>query len=486
MKLHTSLDHLGSVIVGHRIGGQTVPGEERLELADPARVARLTGSPDGGQDWIDEAVAVARAALNGQWRATKPVERGRLLTAISRAIAANEDRIAAIETLCMGKPLKQARGDVRTAARFFEYYAGVADKIEGETIPLGQGMLAWTELEPVGVNAQIVPWNAPLAMLARGLAPALAAGCTVVAKPAETTPLSALILSDICTAAGLPDGVLNIVLGGRDTGAALSGNADVDHVTFTGSVAAGKKVMASASQHLASVTLELGGKSPLVVLRDADLDRAADGVVRGIFWNAGQICAASARLIVEAPVAEPLLDKVVERAKRLTLGHGLDDPDLGPLASKAQFHRVGDALVQAERDGDTVLLGGKPAEVTDLPGYFYPPTILRTRPDSQASRREIFGPVLAVSEVPDAAAATELANDCDYGLVGGIYTRDMDRALAFARALNVSQVFVNGYLAGGVETPVGGRKDSGFGREKGLRGLQAYLSTKCTTVTFSE
>ena len=392
-----------------------------------------------------------------------------------------QERFAVVETLNMGKPLRQARGDVSGAARFFEYYAGMADKLQGETIPLGPGMMAWTEREPVGVTAQIVPWNGPLGMLARGLAPSLAAGCTAVIKPAETTPLTAVMLADLLTEEGLPAGVVNVVLGPGTTGAALAAHPGVDHITFTGSVATGKAVMAAASSHLATVTLELGGKSPVVVLDDADLDAAAEGVVRGIITNAGQICAAGARLIVDRQVASALIDRVVARLAALSLGHGLEDPDIGPLASEIQHRRVQTAVEQAVAQGDRIVWGGgRP----DRAGYFMNPAVLSTTPGSRLAQEEVFGPVLAVLEVDDPADALRVANDSRYGLVAGIYSRSIDRALAFARAAEVGQVFVNRFLSGGVETPVGGVKNSGFGREKGLRGLDAYLRTKCTTVAF--
>lgn len=472
-----------NVPLGHRIGGSVVSAPGGRELIDPGRAESFAEAPDGGDPEIDAAIAAAQGALSGPWGRTKPVERARLLYAVAGRLSAEQDRFALVETLNMGKPLRQARGDVATAARFFEYYAGIADKLEGETIPLGRGMMAWTEREPVGVTAQIIPWNAPLAMLARGLAPSLAAGCTAVIKPAETTPLTALMLADLLAAAGLPAGVVNVVLGPGATGAALAAHPHVNHITFTGSVVTGKAVMAAAATHLATVTLELGGKSPVVVLDDADLDAAAEGVVRGIVTNAGQICAAGARVIADRRIAAALLERVSARLSPLSLGHGLEDPDIGPLASATQRNRVLSAVERAVAAGDRILCGG---EAEHGPGYFLRPVILSTTPDSPLAQDEVFGPVLAVLEVDDPAQALRVANNSAYGLVAGIYSRSIDRALAFARKAEVGQVFVNRFLAGGVETPVGGVKNSGFGREKGLRGLDAYLRTKCTTVIFDE
>lgn len=478
------MEAVASVVLTHRIGRRGVGAGSDRALIDPGRALAFATVPDGGPDEVDAAVIAAGAALAGPWRRMKPADRGRLLMAASQRLIAEQDRFALVETLNMGKPLRQARADVATAARFFEYYAGMADKLEGETIPLGPGMMAWTEREPVGVTAQIVPWNAPLAMLVRGLAPALAAGCTVVAKPAETTPLTALMLADLLQEVGLPDGVLNVVLGAGDVvGAALAAHPGVDHITFTGSVATGKAVMVAAASHLATVTLELGGKSPVVVLDDADLDAAAEGIARGIFTNAGQVCSAAARLVVDRRISDALLERLIRRAGALALGHGLSDPDMGPLASEIQLKRVNDAVQRATAAGDSVLAGGARASGS---GYFFQPTIMATKPDSPLAQEEIFGPVLTVLEVDDPAEALRVANNSRYGLVAGIYSSNIDRALAFARSVEAGQVFVNRFLAGGVETPVGGVKDSGIGREKGLRGLDAYLRVKCTTVAFDE
>ncbi|MBJ3784980.1 aldehyde dehydrogenase family protein [Devosia sediminis] len=483
MILEQALVAARAVALTHRIGGEALPAPATRVLIDPRRAEPFAEAPDAAVADVEAAVAAARSALAGPWRRMKPVDRGRLLSAVAKRLLEEQDRFAMVETLNMGKPLRQARGDVSGAVRFFEYYAGMADKLQGETIPLGPGMMAWTEREPVGVTAQIVPWNGPLGMLARGLAPALAAGCTAVVKPAETTPLTAVMLADLLTEVGLPPGVVNVVLGPGTTGAALAAHPGINHITFTGSVATGKAVMAAAATHLASVTLELGGKSPVVVLDDADLDAAAEGVVRGITTNAGQVCAAGSRLIVDRRVASALIDRVVARIGTLSLGHGLEDPDIGPLASEIQHRRVLGAVGHAVAHGDHILWGG---ERPDRAGYFVNPAVLSTTPSSPLAQEEVFGPVLAVLEVDDPAHALRVANDSRYGLVAGIYSRNIDRALAFARAAEVGQVFVNRYLSGGVETPVGGVKNSGFGREKGLRGLDAYLRTKCTTVAFDE
>jgi acyl-CoA reductase-like NAD-dependent aldehyde dehydrogenase len=456
-------------------------------IEDPGTAEALGEIRDSTTADVDAAVAAAERALRGPWRRTSPAERGRLLSAASGLLAARADHFALVECLNVGKPLNQARKDVATAVRFLEYYAGAADKLEGETIPLAHDLMAAVMLEPAGVTAHVVPWNAPLAMLVRGLAPALAAGCTAVVKPAEATPCSALMIARLLAEAGLPDGVLEIVTGaGPDIGAALTRHAGVDHVTFTGSVETGRTVMAAAASHLATVTLELGGKSPLVVLADADIEAAVTGIMRGIFTNAGQICAASSRLIVQEGLADRLLERLVERTRGLRIGYGLDDPDLGPLISASQRAAVVAAVDRARQEGGEIVVGGGMAEVDGCPGHFYLPTIVRASPDSALAQEEVFGPVLSVMTASDLDEAIEVANNSRYGLVAGIYTRSIDKALRFSRDVEASQVFLNRYLAGGVETPVGGMRDSGIGREKGLRGLSNYLRTKCTTFPICE
>ncbi|WP_306120688.1 MULTISPECIES: aldehyde dehydrogenase family protein [unclassified Roseitalea] len=483
-KARSVIDDLES---GHRIGGAVVAGRgPARRIEDPGTLNAIGEVADATADDVDRAVVAARAALGGAWRTARPVQRSRILANAARRLAESADRFALVESLNVGKPLRQARSDVATAARFLEYYAGAADKLEGETIPLAHDRYALVQREPVGVTAHIVPWNAPLTMLVRGVAPALAAGCTAVVKPAEATPFSALMFADLMAEAGLPAGVVNVVTGcGPQAGAALASHSQVDHVTFTGSVETGKAVMAMAAMHLATVTLELGGKSPLVVLEDGELDSAVDGIMRGIFTNAGQICAASSRLIVQDSVLDAVLERLVEGSAALSIGYGLNDPDIGPLISARQLDGVADAVGRARAEGAQVILGGSAAAVDGYRGHFFKPTIALVAPDSDLAQREIFGPVLAVMSVRDLDEAIAVANNSRYGLVAGVYTRDIASAMRFARDVEAGQVFVNRYLAGGVETPVGGVKNSGIGREKGLRGLDAYLRAKCTTMSWT-
>jgi len=430
---------------------------------------------------VDNAVLAASKALNGEWRRMMPAARGRILANAAAMLRAKAERFAVAETLDSGKRLIEARGDVAGAARAFEYYAGACDKMQGDNIPLGPDHLAYTMLEPVGVAAQIVPWNYPISTLARGVAPALAAGNCVVAKPAEQTPMTALMLAELLHAAGLPEGVFNVVTGtGKDAGAPLVAHPGIDHITFTGSVATGQSVMRAAAANVTRLVLELGGKSPLIVLDDADLDAAIEGVLGGIYENAGQICSAASRLIVDRRVHATLLERLVARIAKMKLGHGLRDADMGPLISPEQRARVAGFVDRARARGVSVACGGRAvADPETGRGWFYEPTILDAlKPDDEAVTEEIFGPVLAVQIADDADHAVSLANGTRYALAAGIYTRGFTRAHRLAAAIDAGQIYINEYFAGGIETPFGGNRHSGFGREKGLEALRSYAKLK--------
>ena len=468
------------------IGGERVEAicGERFATLDPATGAAFAEVPAGGPEDVDRAVASAKKALKGPWLKTSPAERGRILTRAAALIRRDKDKLARIETLDCGKPLRESLGDMESAAGYFEYYAGMADKLQGDTIPLGQDFISFTLHEPVGVTAHIIPWTYPLVTTARGVAPALAAGNTAVVKPAEQTPLTALMLADILAEAGLPAGVYNVVTGfGPEAGAPLTAHPDVAHVTFTGSVPTGKAVMKAAADHVASVTLELGGKSPVVVLADADLDAAVEGTLKAIYTNAGQVCSAGSRLVVERRLHNVMMERLVARAEKLVLGHGLDDAPLGPLVSDKQLRRVSDLVAAARKRGVTVATGGKPAAVPGLEGgYFFAPTIFDdVKTTDDVAQEEIFGPVLTVQIVDSPEEAVAIGNSTRYGLVAGIYTADIGKALRFARDIDAGQVFINQYFAGGISTPFGGVKNSGFGREKGLAALNSYFRVKCIT-----
>ena len=467
----------------HYIDGRYVPAARGRTMAsfDPGRGAAFAQFAAGDADDVDAAVRAARTALSGSWRRTTPAERGRILHRAAASIRAQADRLAVVEALDSGKTLSEARGDVAGAARTFEYYAGACDKLQGDTIPLDAGHLAYTVLEPVGVCAQIVPWNYPISTTARGLAPALAAGCTVVVKPAETTPLTALMLADLLTQAGLPAGACNVVTGtGPDAGAPLVAHGGVDHVTFTGSVATGIGVMQSAATHVASVVLELGGKSPAVVFADCDVEATLDSVFGAIYENAGQICSAGSRLVIARAIHDQFVARLARRAQALTLGHGLRDPGLGPVNSAAQQQRIDGHVRRARERGVQVVTGGRACtDPATGQGWFYEPTILDAVPAAdEAVQAEIFGPVLTVQVFDDADEALALANGTDYALVAGVFTRDFATAHRFARDLDAGQVYINEYFAGGIEVPFGGNRRSGFGREKGLEGLRSYCRIK--------
>jgi aldehyde dehydrogenase (NAD+) len=468
------------------IGGEHVEalGCRRIETVDPATGKVFADFPAADANDVERAVSNSKQALRGEWRKMTPVMRGRVLNRAAALIRRDAERLAGIETLDSGKPLGESRGDVETAATYFEYYAGIADKLQGDTIPLGPDYISLTLHEPVGVTAHIIPWNFPLVTTARGVAPALAVGNTAVVKPATHTPLTAMALAYLLKEAGVPDGVYNVVTGrGSEIGDALTGHPDVAHVTFTGSVQTGIDVMKKAAERVTSVTLELGGKSPVVVLADADLDAAVEGTLKAIYLNAGQVCSAGSRLVIDRKVHAAMMEKLVVRTEALTIGHGLTAPQLGPLISHDHRKLVAGYVDGARKRGIKVLTGGRNAQVVGCEdGYFYAPTIL----DDVASQdtviqEEIFGPVLCVQLVDSPEEAIAIANNTPFGLCAGIYTKDITRAFHFARDIEAGQVFINQYFAGGVPTPFGGTKLSGFGREKGLAALASYFQVKCIT-----
>lgn len=476
----------GALPEGMYIGGEFVEatGGQRIETIDPGTGRSFADFPAGRTEDVDRAVVGSRRALGGPWRQVTPAQRGAILSRAAALIRRDAQRLSLIETLDSGKPLAESRGDIETAAAYFAYYAGIADKLQGDTIPLGPDYISMTLHEPVGVTAHVIPWNFPLVTTARGVAPALAAGNTAVVKPATQTPLTAMALGPLLREAGLPDGVYNVVTGrGSDIGDALTGHPGVDHVTFTGSVPTGIGVMKTAADRVSSVTLELGGKSPVVVFADADLDAAVEGTLKAIYLNAGQVCSAGSRLIVERPVHAAMMERLVKRTAALRVGHGLTEPAMGPLIAAGHRRLVAGYVDDARRRGIAVVAGGREVEVEGCAGgYYYAPTILDDVPAAdRVVQEEIFGPVLSVQVVDSPEEAIAAANGTPFGLCAGIYTRDVTRALRFARDVEAGQVFINQYFAGGVATPFGGTKLSGFGREKGLAALASYIQVKCIT-----
>lgn len=450
-----------------------------FETVDPATEEVVAMVARGNAADIDQAVAAARTAVSGPWRTLKPKERARLLFDLARAIERDADDFAHLETVDSGKPIQLSKKEVLSTARYFEFYAGAADKIHGEQIPLGPDYVDFTIREPRGVTAHIVPWNMPLNMIGRSVAPALAAGNTAVVKPAEQTPLTALKLADLFQELGFPPGVYNVVTGyGHEAGAALSRHPDIDSMTFTGSVETGRLIMHAAAEQIKPVVLELGGKSPHIVFADADLDTAVAEAAKGIYANCGQICSAGSRLVIEAKIKQPFLEKLAAHANRIKVGPGLSGPDMGPLVSAEQYGRVLNYIEIGQLEGAQVIAGGgRPSQLER--GYFVAPTIFNeVQPEMRIAQEEIFGPVLSVIGFEDEEEALHIANGVPYGLVAGIFTNDINRALRLATRINAGQIYVNEYYAGGEETPFGGYKQSGFGREKGLEALLNYTQVK--------
>ena len=469
-------------MIGHWIDGREVPSVDGRSFAsiDPATEAPIADVARGGEIEIDRACRAAQAALQGPWGRLAPVERGALLFRLAELILAARDELAALESQDVGKPLREARGDIDGVVATLRYNAGAADKIEGTTIPLGPAVVDMTLLEPLGVTAHIVPWNYPLGMAMRSLAPALAAGCTAVIKPAEQTPLSALRLGALCALAGIPPGVVNVVAGtGEEAGAALVRHPLVRGITFTGSVETGRKVAAAAGHGIKPVVLELGGKNPLLVFPDADLDRLVDDLADAAFGNSGQVCSACSRLLVHESIADPLVERIAARAQRITIGPPADDPDLGPLVSAEQHAKVVGHIEAARRAGARLVCGGGGRPPGLERGFYVEPTLFdRVDPALPIAREEVFGPVLAVTRFGDEAEALALANGLDYGLCAGVYTADIGRALRLARALEAGSVWINGWFLGGQQAPTGGIKASGIGKERGLLGVRNYLHPK--------
>jgi len=458
---------------------------------NPATGEVLADVAEGDREDVERAVKAARKAFTGPWSRLTASERGRLIWKLADLLEAHLDEFALIETLDNGKPLAVARAaDVPLAVDLFRYMAGWATKLEGTTIPIsvpytpGAKYLAYTLREPVGVVAQIIPWNFPLLMAAWKLGPALASGCTVVLKPAEQTPLSALRLGQLFSEAGFPDGVVNIVPGyGETAGAALASHPDVDKVAFTGSTEVGKLIVHAATGNLKKVSLELGGKSPNVVFKDADLDTAIAGSASAIFFNHGQCCCAGSRLYVERPVYDRVVEGVANQAKKIKVGSGLEaDTNMGPLVSQEQLDRVCNYLEIGISEGAKAMAGGK--KVGDR-GYFVEPTVLvNTQESMKVVQEEIFGPVVAAIPFDDPEELMPRANDTVYGLAAGIWTKDISRSHRLAAGLRAGTEWIKCYNIFDAALPFGGCKQSGWGREMGKDVLELYSQTKavCTRI----
>ena len=470
------------------VGGTWRPSEtgETLPVVSPSDGREFARIARGSARDIDAAVRAARRAFAGTWSRMPALERGRLLHKLGELVLANADELAALEARDTGKPLKQARTDVGVTARYFEFFGGAADKIHGETIPFLAGYQVMILREPRGVTGHIIPWNYPISMFGRTIAPTLAAGNTAVLKPAEEACLSCIRMAELAMEAGIPAGVVNLVTGlGEEAGAALSGHAGIDLISFTGSPEVGTLIQKAAAENHIPCILELGGKSPQIVFEDADFEKAADVTVNAIIQNAGQTCSAGSRVLIQRTVYEKFMGELTRRFNRLKVGPHDLDLDVGAVITRNQQTRVQSFLDRAADDGIDAVAMGTFHEKADPNGYFVRPTLLNLVPeDHTLARDEVFGPVLAAIVFDDEADALRIANATDYGLVAGIWTENGGRQMRMAKGVRAGQVFINGYGAGGgIELPFGGSKRSGHGREKGLEALKELTAAK--TVVFN-
>ena len=451
-----------------------------FDTLNPATEKVITSVAEGDSADIDLAVAAAREAFeNGPWKKTDARDRGRILLKIAGLIERNKDELALLDTLDNGKPINETtKADIPLVIDCFLYYAGWADKIHGETIPVRGDFFNYTLREPVGVVGQIIPWNFPLLMAAWKIAPALACGNTIVLKPAEQTPLSALRLGEICQEAGLPDGVLNIVTGyGPTAGAALAEHMDVDKIAFTGGSATGRIIMQAASKNLKRISLELGGKSPNIVFADSDIDSAVDGAMTGIFFNQGEVCCAGSRLFIEKSIHEEFVEKLSNKAANMRVGNPEDTgTQMGAQVSKEQFDKILGYIETGKQEGAKLVTGG---ERCGERGYFIKPTIFDAVDNNmRIAKEEIFGPVVSAITFDDVDEVVRQGNLSVYGLAAAVWTKDIKKAHRLARDLKAGTIWINTYNAFDAASPFGGFKQSGFGRELGVHALELYTHVK--------
>ncbi|MSP18121.1 MAG: aldehyde dehydrogenase family protein [Bdellovibrionales bacterium] len=459
---------------------------KRFDVFNPATEQKLTDVAEGDAKDIDRAVKSARQAFEtGPWKNMTARERGRILNRVALLLQKHKTEFAELETLNNGKPISETlNADLPLAIETFEYYAGLADKIHGDTIPVNGNFFNYTLREPTGVVGQIIPWNFPLLMAAWKLGPALATGCTVVLKPAEQTPLTALKLGEILIEAGLPPGVVNIIPGfGPTAGAAIASHNDVDKVAFTGSTEVGKLVMRLAAEsNLKRVSLELGGKAPNIVFADSDLSAAVDGAMRGIFFNQGEVCCAGSRLFLEEKIHDEFISMLKTRVEKMIVGNPLDPKtQMGAQVNKEQFNKILNYIEKGKQEGAKVVTGGAPAHKQ---GYFMKPTILQgVNNQMTVAREEIFGPVVCAIPFKNQDDLRKQANDTIYGLSAGIWTRDIGKAHRLAKEIKAGTVWINCFNCFDAASPFGGFKQSGFGRELGKYALELYTQVKSVWVS---
>jgi acyl-CoA reductase-like NAD-dependent aldehyde dehydrogenase len=469
-------DYWKNYIAGAWVDGA---GGERLTTINPATGEPLAEVAKAGAADVDRAVAAARACVRSRALVDmRPMDRGRLVIEMGRKLRERKAEIARLISLDSGKRISEATSEVEGAARYFEFYGGMADKIEGRYVPLGDGYVDYVVPYPYGVTAHIIPWNFPNQMVARSLAPALAAGNAAVVKTAELDPLSAYVYGELAEAVGLPEGAVNIICGtGAEAGAALASHPDIDQIVFTGSVPTGQSIMRAAAENVIPCVLELGGKSPGIVFPDADMDVVTANAQAGIFMNSGQVCDAMSRLIVHDRVYDEVIDRLATVTAGLTIGPGIEDHEITPLISDGQLDRVESYALSGSQEGARAVTGGR--RMDDRPGYYMAPTIFAdVSPEMRINREEIFGPVLSVLRFETTEQAIEIANGTDYGLAAVVFTGDLDRAIWCTERLDAGQVHVNEWGVGGIETPFGGFKKSGIGREKGVESLANYYQSK--------
>jgi aldehyde dehydrogenase (NAD+) len=466
------------------IGGEPVENGKTVPIFDPSTGSVIAKTPDCGAAEVDQAVSVAKAA-GESWRKVPVAERAKVIRRIGQLLLDDIDEFTRLESLQVGKPLAQSRRDVEITARYFDFYASAVESLFGATIPVNNSTHVFTTWEPHGVTGHIIPWNYPLQILGRSIAPGLAMGNGTVLKPAEEAPLTTLRLVQVAEAAGLPRGLYNVVTGNGETaGSALTHHPGVGHISFTGSVDVGRLVAAAAATHLIPATLELGGKSPNIVFADADLDRALPVIVNTLIQNGGQSCSAATRLLVHESIHDQLVDAVSARFAAIEIGPAMDDPALGPLITGEQRDKVVD-YIELGRSTAKVVQGGRALSGGRFgDGYFVEPTIItEVDPQSRIGQEEIFGPVLCVTPFTTTEEAIALANVTDYGLVAGVWTQSLSTAFRMLHEVVAGQVFVNTYgVSGGVELPFGGFKMSGYGREKAFEGLKGFGQLKTNVI----